>query len=146
VIGEAANLATRLLDRAGANEILASAEIGQANARFADYEGLGDHSLQGVDEPVPVYRLKGLREPVAESRASPLTISNTDSCADQAKLNGFYIELRDVKRDRDGFRLDRAGLMGRRNANGSGRDTAFIWRQLRGRAKNNGSECDPNER
>ena len=38
VIGEAANLAARLLDRAGANEILASEEIWQATARFADYE------------------------------------------------------------------------------------------------------------
>ena len=68
VIGEAANLAARLLDRAGANEILASEEIRQASARFADYEALGGHRLKGLDEPVPVYRLKGLREPVAESR------------------------------------------------------------------------------
>jgi predicted ATPase len=68
VIGEAANLAARLLDRAGANEILASEEIWQATARLADYESLGEHNLKGLDEPVPVFRLKGLRESVPESR------------------------------------------------------------------------------
>jgi class 3 adenylate cyclase/tetratricopeptide (TPR) repeat protein len=69
VIGEAANLAARLLDRAGANEILASEEIRRATARFVDYESLGEHSLKGLDEPVPVFRLKGLRESAAESRS-----------------------------------------------------------------------------
>ncbi len=68
VIGEAANLAARLLDRAGANEILASEEIWQATARFADYEALGGQILKGLDDPVPAFRLKGLRESVAESR------------------------------------------------------------------------------
>jgi class 3 adenylate cyclase len=68
VIGEAANLAARLLDRAGANEILASEEIWQATARLADYEVLGGQILKGLDGPVPVFRLKGLRESAAESR------------------------------------------------------------------------------
>jgi hypothetical protein len=68
VIGEAANLAAGLLDRAGTNEILASEEIRQATARFADYESVGEHSLKGYDDPVPVFRLKGLRESAAESR------------------------------------------------------------------------------
>jgi class 3 adenylate cyclase len=68
VIGEAANLAARLLDRAGANEILASEEIRQATARLAEYEALGEHSLKGLDEPVPVFRLKGLRDSAAEGR------------------------------------------------------------------------------
>jgi class 3 adenylate cyclase/tetratricopeptide (TPR) repeat protein len=68
VIGEAANLAARLLDRAGACETLASEEIRQATARFADYEALGGQILKGPDDPVPVFRLKGLRESAAESR------------------------------------------------------------------------------
>ncbi|HTR13929.1 MAG TPA: adenylate/guanylate cyclase domain-containing protein [Roseiarcus sp.] len=68
VIGEAANLAARLLDRAAAYEILASEEIRQATARLADYEALGEHSLKGLDDPVPVFRLKGLRELAVESR------------------------------------------------------------------------------
>ncbi len=68
VIGEAANLAARLLDRAGASEILVSEEIWQATGRFADYEALGGQILKGIDEPVPVFRLNGLRESVAESR------------------------------------------------------------------------------
>jgi class 3 adenylate cyclase len=61
VIGEVANLAARLLDRAGADKMLASEEIWRATARFADYVSFGDHSLKGLDEPVPVFRLKGLR-------------------------------------------------------------------------------------
>jgi class 3 adenylate cyclase/tetratricopeptide (TPR) repeat protein len=68
VIGEAANLAARLLDRAGACEILASEAICQATARFADYEALGPQILKGFDDPLPVFRLKGLRESAAESR------------------------------------------------------------------------------
>jgi class 3 adenylate cyclase/tetratricopeptide (TPR) repeat protein len=68
VIGEAANLAARLLDRAGASEILASEEIWRATARFADYEALGGHVLKGLDEPVPVFRLNSLRESATESR------------------------------------------------------------------------------
>jgi class 3 adenylate cyclase len=68
VIGEAANLAARLLDRAGASEVLVSEEIWRATERFADYEALGEYSLKGLDEPVPVFRLKGLRESAAESR------------------------------------------------------------------------------
>ena len=68
VIGEAANLAARLLDRAGPGEILASEAIRQATARLADYESLGEHRLKGLDEPVPVFRLTGLREAAAESR------------------------------------------------------------------------------
>src|SRR6516162_8861123 len=68
VIGEAANLAARLLDRAGAHEILASEEIWQATARFADYEALGGQILKGFDDSVPVFRLRGLRESATESR------------------------------------------------------------------------------
>ena len=68
MIGEAANLAARLLDRAGANETLASEEIWQATGRFADCEFLGEHSFKGLDEPVPVFRLTGFRESTAESR------------------------------------------------------------------------------
>jgi class 3 adenylate cyclase len=68
VIGEAANLAARLLALAGACEILASAEIWQATARFADYEALGGQILKGLDDPVPVFRLKGLLETATQSR------------------------------------------------------------------------------
>jgi class 3 adenylate cyclase/predicted ATPase len=68
VIGEAANLAARLLDRAGPNEVLASEEIWRATARLADYEALGGQILKGRDDPVPVFRLKGLRDSAAETR------------------------------------------------------------------------------
>jgi class 3 adenylate cyclase/tetratricopeptide (TPR) repeat protein len=68
VIGEAANLAARLLDRAGASEILVSEEIWRATSRFAGYEALGGQVLKGLDTPVPVFRLKSLRESATESR------------------------------------------------------------------------------
>jgi class 3 adenylate cyclase/tetratricopeptide (TPR) repeat protein len=68
VIGEAANLAARLLDHAEACEILASEEIWRATAQFADYEALGGRNFKGLDDPVPVFRLKGLRASAAERR------------------------------------------------------------------------------
>jgi class 3 adenylate cyclase len=89
VIGEAANLAARLLDRAGANEILASEEIRQATARMADYEALGEHSLKGLDDPVPVFRLTGLREFAPEGR--PLVGRR----AELAQCRGVLAEVAD---------------------------------------------------
>jgi class 3 adenylate cyclase len=68
VIGEAANLAARLLDHAEACEILASEEICRATAQFADYEALGGRNFKGIDDPVPVFRLKGLRASAPERR------------------------------------------------------------------------------
>ncbi len=47
VTGEAANVAARLLDRAGAGETFVSDEIYRATSHAADYETVGRHSLKG---------------------------------------------------------------------------------------------------
>jgi class 3 adenylate cyclase len=65
VVGEAANLAARLLRQARAGETLVSEEIWRVTSRFADYEALGGQELKGFERPVPVFRLKGLREAAA---------------------------------------------------------------------------------
>jgi class 3 adenylate cyclase len=65
VVGEAANLAARLLGQARAGETLVSEEIWRVTSRFADYETLGGQELKGFERPVPVFRLKGLREAAA---------------------------------------------------------------------------------
>jgi len=65
VVGEAANLAARLLGQARADETLVSEEIWRVTSRFADYEALGGHDLKGFERPVSVFRLKGLREAAA---------------------------------------------------------------------------------
>jgi class 3 adenylate cyclase len=62
VIGEAANLAARLRDQPRAGETLVSQEIWRATSRFAEFEILGGQDLKGHERPVPVFRLKGLRE------------------------------------------------------------------------------------
>jgi class 3 adenylate cyclase len=81
VIGEAANLAARLLDHAEACEILASEEIWRATAQFADYEALGGRNFKGLDDPVPVFRLKGLRASAAERRRSSVAALSLPNAA-----------------------------------------------------------------
>jgi class 3 adenylate cyclase len=61
VTGEAANVAARLLDRAGAGETFVSDEIYRATSQAADYETVGRHSLKGIDDPVQIWRLAGLK-------------------------------------------------------------------------------------
>jgi class 3 adenylate cyclase/tetratricopeptide (TPR) repeat protein len=61
VTGEAANVAARLLDRAGAGETLVSDEIYHETSLAVDYGTVGRHSLKGIDNPVQIWRLTGLK-------------------------------------------------------------------------------------
>jgi class 3 adenylate cyclase len=61
VTGEAANVAARLLDRAGAGETFVSDEIYRSTSHAADYETVGRPSLKGIDNPVQIWRLAGLK-------------------------------------------------------------------------------------
>jgi class 3 adenylate cyclase len=70
VTGEAANVAARLLDRAGAGETFVSDEIYRATNHAAEYETVGRHSLKGIDDPVQIWRLAGLKR--LAPGASPL--------------------------------------------------------------------------
>ncbi len=70
VTGEAANVAARLLDRAGPGESLVSEEVYRATSHAAVYESLGAQSLKGLDRAVQVWRLTGLQR--TASGGSPL--------------------------------------------------------------------------
>jgi adenylate cyclase len=56
--GQMVNLAARLLDLAGSDELIASeAVVRMTQGRF-DWEHRGDHLIRGVSEPVPAYGLR----------------------------------------------------------------------------------------
>lgn len=57
--GQVVNLAARLLDLAGSDELVASeAVVRETQGRF-DWEHRGSHRIRGVSEPVATYRLRG---------------------------------------------------------------------------------------
>jgi class 3 adenylate cyclase/tetratricopeptide (TPR) repeat protein len=61
VIGEAANVAARLLDRAGAGEIFVSDAVYRATSHVVSYDAVGSLVLKGVTHPVHAWRPTGLR-------------------------------------------------------------------------------------
>jgi class 3 adenylate cyclase len=65
VTGEAANLAARLLDLAGAEETFVSEEIYQATSPAVDYEPLGAQAMKGLQGAVRVWRLTGMKRGAA---------------------------------------------------------------------------------
>jgi class 3 adenylate cyclase/tetratricopeptide (TPR) repeat protein len=61
VTGEAANVAARLLDLAGAGETVVSEEVYLATSHAADYEPLGAQVVKGLQSAVQVWRLTGMK-------------------------------------------------------------------------------------
>jgi tetratricopeptide (TPR) repeat protein len=61
VTGEAANVAARLLDLAGAEETFVSEEVYLATSHAADYEPLGAQAVKGLQSAVQVWRLTGMK-------------------------------------------------------------------------------------
>jgi class 3 adenylate cyclase len=58
-IGETPNVAARLQGLAGINQVVFSAETYELLGDAFEVECLGEHSLKGVPQPVPVYRALG---------------------------------------------------------------------------------------
>jgi class 3 adenylate cyclase len=113
VIGEAANLAARLLDRAQANEILASEEIRQATARLAEYEALGEQSFKGLDNPVPVFRLSGDEVGLARSSATSRSTARRDARASRGGARRRVgLRIRSERRCALSARSDRGAAAG----------------------------------
>lgn len=77
VTGEAANLAARLLDRARPGETLVSAEVKNVVAR-ADFESLGPCDLKGIEYPVEIWRLAGMRR---DGAAGPAFVGRSSELA-----------------------------------------------------------------
>lgn len=69
VTGEAANVAARLLDLAGAGETFVSEEVYLATSQTADYEPLGAQVMKGLQSAVQVWRLTGMKRGAPASAA-----------------------------------------------------------------------------
>jgi class 3 adenylate cyclase/tetratricopeptide (TPR) repeat protein len=69
VTGEAANIAARLLDRAGAGEILVSDVVCEATKHVVAFESAGFLTLKGVGRPVEAWRPVGMKSSAPEPPA-----------------------------------------------------------------------------
>ncbi len=65
VTGDSVNLASRLTAMAGPGEIFASNALHQSLLDRLDAEDVGAISIKGLDRPVPVWRVRGLRSSVS---------------------------------------------------------------------------------
>jgi class 3 adenylate cyclase/tetratricopeptide (TPR) repeat protein len=61
LVGEAPNLASRLQQLAGANQILVAASTRRLLGRLFDFEDLGESRVKGIDAPIGVCRVLGKR-------------------------------------------------------------------------------------
>jgi class 3 adenylate cyclase len=68
VTGEAANIAARLLEKAGSGETVVSDAVYQATQRTVSYEPLGPLALKGIKHAVAAWRLLGAKSPASEAR------------------------------------------------------------------------------
>jgi class 3 adenylate cyclase len=65
VTGDAVNLAARLQDKAVGGETLVSEAVFRAAERIAIAEPVGDVAVKGLPEPVPVWRIRGIKAATA---------------------------------------------------------------------------------
>jgi len=63
VIGETVNLACRLQELAGPGDIVVSESVYQQTEHLFEYQPLGDFNVKGIVTPVPVFSVRGRREP-----------------------------------------------------------------------------------
>ncbi len=90
--GDAVNLASRLQGRAGHGETLISDAVHQAAARIAIAEPVGDLAIRSLDTPVPVWRLRGVREAAATAPAHVVgrddVLARIDARLEDARARG----------------------------------------------------------
>jgi class 3 adenylate cyclase/tetratricopeptide (TPR) repeat protein len=72
VLGDSVNLASRLDSMAGAGETLISDAVHRAVSGHVDCEALGETEVKGLDRPVRVWRVRGLRSATADNLRGPL--------------------------------------------------------------------------
>ncbi len=81
VLGDAVNLAARLMGKAGAGQVWVSPEMVRATASSYEFEALGPITLKGKQEPVEVARALGRRTPAGggpTTLAAPLIGRETE--------------------------------------------------------------------
>lgn len=71
VLGDAVNLASRLVGQAGSNETVVSEAVVRTVGDGARFEAMGPHALKGIDLPQPLWRLQSIA-PAEGMAASPL--------------------------------------------------------------------------
>ncbi len=76
IMGDEVNLAARLMSSAGWGEILVSSHIFYWLEAFGEFEPVGDLSLKGKQDPVPVYRLTRMG---ATHRPKPPFVDRTEA-------------------------------------------------------------------
>jgi len=59
LVGEAPNLASRLQQLAGSNQILVAPSTRRLLGRLFDFEDLGEHPVKGINDPISVWRVIG---------------------------------------------------------------------------------------
>ena len=100
VIGDSVNLASRLTDRAGADETLLSDAVARGLEALLDAQAMPAVRIDGFAEPLTVWRLRGVRDAADRSRTTfagrqrelaQLT-DTLDTCA--ARGNGQLVYLR----------------------------------------------------
>jgi class 3 adenylate cyclase len=69
VIGEAANIAARLLDKATSGKTLVSDAVYEATRHVGSYKSLGQLALKGVGHPVKAWELTGMRSSAPDAHA-----------------------------------------------------------------------------
>ncbi len=69
VTGDAANLAARLMERAGPGETLVTEALRQATEEVANFDSLDRQPLKGISQPEAIHRLTGLRTDRVAERA-----------------------------------------------------------------------------
>ena len=70
VLGDAVNLAARLVDAAGPAETLVSDPVYQALRGYGQCEAIGTRSFKGIEGPIKIWRLTGFAvEPAAGARS-----------------------------------------------------------------------------
>jgi class 3 adenylate cyclase/tetratricopeptide (TPR) repeat protein len=68
VTGDSVNLASRLTDKAGRDQILISSAVQSALAERLDCSEVGSVEVKGFEQPIPVWRLNGFRDAAPDRR------------------------------------------------------------------------------
>ena len=97
LVGEAPNLASRLQQLAGPNQILVSPKTRRLLGRLFDFEDLGEHRIKGIDELVAISRVLGPSSFVSrfEARRSPHL---TPLVGRKTEVNLLHEHYREAKR------------------------------------------------
>ena len=94
VLGEATNLAARLMSRAQAGQILVARSVAHAIADLYELEPLGALKIKGLRSPLPVHRVLGRRQQAALQYSALFSAPLVGRDEILARLNALAQEVR----------------------------------------------------